>query len=181
MLMADTMAIFFIVLGFLLAIPGLWMMCRGLWPGAVARSQAVCERGLLRPFLVGAPAAIGVALAAAMLGNMATPGKIAATVWVCFFLVLASCGAAGLATRIGAQLASPADAAQPWRATLRGCIVLELSYLLPILGWFGLLPISLTVGLGALLLALVRRPGRAAIGEAPAAGYVVSHSVGAER
>ncbi|MDX2032107.1 MAG: hypothetical protein SF339_15645 [Blastocatellia bacterium] len=185
MLMADTMAIFFVILGFLLAFPGLWLLCRGLWPRVVADSRDVCERGLFRPFLIGLPAAMGVTFVAALLGNLATPGKIAATTWVCFFLVVANCGVAGLATLIGARLAAPIDAAQAWRATLRGGIVLELSYLLPILGWFGLLPISLAIGLGAMALSLARRLRRALrpvpVAAGASAAYPGTQTIGAER
>ena len=40
MLMADTMSIFFVILGMMLAFPGLWLLCRGLWPGAVAAAAS---------------------------------------------------------------------------------------------------------------------------------------------
>ncbi|MBP9094791.1 hypothetical protein KBI23_27475, partial [bacterium] len=55
MLMADTLAIFLVVLGFLLALPGLWLLCSGLWPTAVSRTTLDCNSGLLFPFLVGIP------------------------------------------------------------------------------------------------------------------------------
>ena len=71
------------------------------------------------------------------------------------------------AFRIGERLASPADAARPWKATLRGGIVLELSYLLPVLGWFVILPLSIIIGCGAATLSLInlwRLPSGAASG-----------------
>lgn len=157
MLMADTMAIFFVILGFLLAFPGLWLLCRGLWPQTVSTATAVCRNGLLKPFLAGLPITILMIFAAIALGNLGPPGKIAAAVVVCFYLMIANCGVAGLATAIGERLASPIDDHQPWRATLRGGIAMELSFLLPILGWFGLLPISMTIGCGASLIALFRK------------------------
>src|SRR6266542_674561 len=46
MLMADTMAIFFVILGLLLALPGLWVLCRGLWPRAVAKAAELCGGGV---------------------------------------------------------------------------------------------------------------------------------------
>ena len=63
---------------------------------------------------------------------------------------------AGLATVVGERLPSPADAQCPWKATIRGGIVLELSYLLPFLGWFVLLPVSIIIGAGATTRALIR-------------------------
>lgn len=156
MLMADTMAIFFVILGFLLAFPGLWLLCRGLWPETVSSAATVCRSGLLKPFFAGLPITILMIFAAIALGNLGPPGKIAAAVVVCLYLMFANCGVSGLATTIGERLPSRIDAGQVWRATLRGGVILELTYLLPILGWFGLLPISMTIGCGASLIALFR-------------------------
>jgi hypothetical protein len=156
MLMADTMAIFFVFLGFLLALPGLWLLCRGLWPQTVTNAAAVCQRGLIKPFLAGLPLTAAIIFAAVALGNLGPPGKIGAAAAVCFYLMIANCGVAGLATTIGERLPSRIDAGQAWRATLRGGIALELAYLLPILGWFLILPASVTIGCGASLIALFR-------------------------
>ena len=60
-------------------------------------------------------------------------------------------GSSGLAAQIGAGLASPADQSQSWRRVLRGGIVLGLTFILPIAGWFLILPISLIMGCGAAL------------------------------
>lgn len=157
MLMADTMAIFFVVLGLMLALPGLWLLCRGLWPRTVADAETTCGKGLIKPFLIGLPITGLTIVVAAVMSNLGPAGKIGAVAIVCFYLVFASCGVAGLIAVIGQRLASPIDASQPWRATLRGGIVLELSFLLPVLGWFGLLPISFTIGCGAACIALFRR------------------------
>ncbi len=157
MLMADTMAIFFVVLGLLLAFPGLWLLCRGLWPQTVAKASLICNQGLVKPFLVGLPVTVATIFVAAVLGNLGPAGKISAAVVVCLYLVLAHCGVSGLAGMIGQRLYAEAEPEQPWRTTLRGGLVLELTYLLPILGWFGTLPISTTIGCGAFLLALLTR------------------------
>jgi hypothetical protein len=157
MLMADTMAIFFVVLGFLLAFPGLWLLCRGLWPDRVTASAARCDRGLIKPFLAGLPITFLSGVAAIALNNGAgVPGKIAAIMLFCAYLIHAHTGVAGLATCIGERLKSPADRERPWRATLRGGIALELSYLLPVLGWFIILPASFIIGSGAAALSTFR-------------------------
>jgi hypothetical protein len=44
MLMADTMSIFFVIMGMLLAFSGLWLLCRGLWPGAVEAAAERCVK-----------------------------------------------------------------------------------------------------------------------------------------
>jgi hypothetical protein len=171
MLMADTMAIFFVILGLLLAFPGLWVLCRGLWPRAVAKAAAVCGKGLIKPFLAGLPLTAVMIFTAAVLGNLGPVGKMAVVAMVCLYLMIANCGVAGLVTVVGERLAGPSvniDSQQPWRATLRGGVVLGLASLLPILGWFVILPVAVIIGCGANLLSLLRafagsrvRPGQA--------------------
>ena len=173
MLMADTMAIFFVILGLLLAFPGLWVLCRGLWPRAVARAAAVCGKGLIKPFLAGLPLTAMMIFAAAALGNLGPAGKIAAVATVCFYMMVANCGVAGLVTVVGERLAGHSgdiDSQQPWRATLRGGVALGLASLLPILGWFVILPAAVIIGCGANLLSFLRAlaASRVRFGRAPA-------------
>ncbi len=55
MLFADTMAIFFVVIGFLIAFPSLWLFCSGLWPAFVQRTTDAVEKGFWKSFLIGIP------------------------------------------------------------------------------------------------------------------------------
>jgi hypothetical protein len=157
MLMADTMAIFFVILGFMLAFPALWLLCRGLWPNAVAAATAECDKSLFKRFAAGLPVTLVALILAGALRKMpGSFGAIAAGGLISVYLVYAAAGVAGLATCIGLRLNSPADSERPWRATLRGSIVLELTYLLPIIGWFLVLPASIIIGSGATSLALFK-------------------------
>lgn len=156
MLMADTMAIFFVILGLLLAFPGLWVLCRGLWPRAVRGAAAICGRGLIKPFIAGLPVTAAMIFAAAVLGNFGSAGKIASAATICFYLMIANCGVAGLVTAAGERLSSRVDAGQAWRATLRGGVALMLASILPILGWFVILPVSMVIGCGANVISLLR-------------------------
>lgn len=157
MLMADTLAIFLVVLGFLLALPGLWLLCAGLWPSAVARTTDDCRAGLLFPFLVGIPISVLAFFAAAFASNGLGPASgFVSIAIVCFYVLFASVGIAGLTTSIGSRLPSPADIERPWQATIRGSIVLELAFLLPLLGWFVLLPSALIIGSGAALRSIIK-------------------------
>ncbi len=158
MLMADTMSIFFVVLGVMLAFPGLWLLCRGLWPETVARSADRCYKGLWSSFFAGLPITVVMFLMSAALFNvLGGAGRIAGIAVICIYLLQAHTGISGLATSIGRRLASPIDEQRPWRATLRGGLVLELAYLLPVLGWFVILPASIIVGSGAANLALLSK------------------------
>ena len=157
MLMADTMSIFFVILGMMLALPGLWLLCRGLWPEAVAAAADRCRKRLWTSFLVGMPITITMIVVTMILFNVLGPiGKIAGLGVVCFYMLQAHTGVAGLATSIGGRLATAPDE-RAWRSTLRGGIVLELTYLLPILGWFLILPASIIIGSGAANLGLLSK------------------------
>jgi hypothetical protein len=72
-------------------------------------------------------------------------------------MLQAHTGVSGLATSIGRRLSSPLDEQRPWRSTLRGGLVLELTYLLPFLGWFVILPASIIIGSGAANLGLLSK------------------------
>src|SRR5262249_58672268 len=89
------------------------------------------------------------------------PGPLG-TIWagaiICLYLMQASVGVAGLATCIGERLASPADTGRAWRATLRGSIVLVLTYLLPALRWFVILRASFIIVSGSPAVSLFHPP-----------------------
>jgi hypothetical protein len=157
MLMADTLNIFLIVLGFLVALPGLWLLCRGLWPNVVQETTEDCQRGLLFPFLVGLPiAAVAVVTTIIVSKSLGGASGLGSLFVVCIFVFFASVGIAGLTTSIGMKLPSPADAERPWKATIRGSVVIELAFLLPILGWFIILPSALIIGSGSTLRSIIK-------------------------
>jgi hypothetical protein len=157
MLMADTMSIFFVILGMLLAFPGLWLICRGLWPQAVEEAAARCGKRIWTYFLAGMPLTLVMIVVVRVLFALGPIGKIAGVGAVCLYMIQAHIGVSGLVTAIGRRLPSSLDEHSPWRATLRGGIALELTYLLPILGWFVVLPASIIIGTGAINVALLSR------------------------
>lgn len=170
MLMADTMAIFLSVLGFMLGLIGFWLLCYGIWPETVARAVARCRVSFLKPFLVGLPLTAALVLAVIACGNLLGPlGKILSIVLICLYMFYAHIGVAALATHIGRRL-SPAqeESEQPWKTALRGGLVLVFSYLLPILGWFFILPVTFIIGCGLTTLSR-RRPKPLAVAAETAA------------
>ena len=141
------------------AIAAYWLLARALWPRCVddaeRRFAATPTRciasgaGLLLIGLVviskllsadGASRALGVVTASLLLGATLA-------------------GAAGVAARVGSALPSPSDASRPWMPTLRGGVVVLVACLVPVLGWFVLLPALLAGGLGAALLGRLRPIG----------------------
>jgi hypothetical protein len=157
MLMADTITWFLVIVGLLIVFPGLWLLCTGLWPDKVTNCTDLCKQGLLKSFFVGL--GITAVTAALVIGLSKAPpiGVPAAIGVVCLYLVYSNIGVAGLATVIGSRLPSPGDIERPWKATIRGGIVLELSCLLPILGWFVIMPIATMIGCGSTTRTLLKK------------------------
>ncbi len=150
MLLADTMAIFFVILGLLIAFPSLWLLCSGLWPAFVSESCQLFEKGILKSFFIGIPVTAASVFIIAALGKLpASFGQIGGILSFSLLMLCAQSGLAGLAMLLGRRLKSPVDQERPWKGTLRGGVVLALSYLLPLLGWFLILPASVIIGIGS--------------------------------
>jgi hypothetical protein len=155
MIMADVLTWFLLILGVYLVLNAHWLGAYALAPALVERSRQRYDRRPVAATLLGLAVAVPVALIGINLmtrvphplTNLLVLGMLAVP------LLIAFAGSAGLALRIGNGLGSPADAAQPWRRVLRGGAVLGLVFLMPVLGWFVLLPWTLVSGLGAGLMA----------------------------
>jgi len=154
--MADVLAVTLTIVGILLTLPALWLLLRALFPAVVERGR---ERLRSRPvvsFLVGLlPAALlfvgGVALLNASPGQ---GGKALGFLLVTAGFLLAGIGLAGFSLLVGERLPGREDGDRPWRPLLRGAACLELSFLIPFVGWFGVLPLAGVASMGAAILAL---------------------------
>lgn len=162
MVIADVLLGTLVVLGVLLALPSLWLLLRALFPSAVDRSRVRVGASPLLSFFVGLlPATLLFGLGLALLSKAGPAGKAAGFVLLVGGFLLAGLGFAGLSTVVGERLPSSADEGRPWRGLVRGAVCLELSFLLPFVGWFGILPLAAVTALGAATLALLA-PGREA-------------------
>ena len=70
-------------------------------------------------------------------------------------------GSTGICRQIGRGLAMPDDESRPWRRVLRGAIVLAMTFILPVIGWFVVLPLVLVSGFGVFLWARFSRRAKA--------------------
>lgn len=149
MMLADTIGIFLVVVGVLIAFPALWLFCRGLWTTTVCACAERNNGGMVKSFFTGLPIVIASIFLMGISGKLPGPvGQLSPLFLIGILLLYSSVGVAGIATMLGARLSSPGDAERPWKTTLRGGIVLVLSFLFPLLGWFLLLPGSLVIGCG---------------------------------
>ncbi len=179
MLMADVFVWVFFILGLMIAFPASWLLFFAVSNKGVVRAQDRVRRMPIVTFFVGVGAiflivaAVGL-LAATALAPLQTLAFIVAASGMAFTMF----GVSGIARQIGSMLPSGIDRDSPWRAHLRGGIVLELSFLIPVLGWFLILPMTLILGAGAATLSvLFRRAPADAEASAPAASKRVHQEV----
>lgn len=157
--LADVFTFLFVILGFLIVFNGYWLMAAGLFPRFVERCAAQIggspvKTTLLGGITLGPIVAIGLAISAKA-PNAA--GKILGLGVALLGGLAALFGSAGLAQRIGSGLKSSRDDAEPWRRVLRGGIVLGLTFVLPFLGTFVLMPFAFASGFGAFLISIFKR------------------------
>ena len=157
MIFADILFWFLMVAGAYLALNAYWLAAVALFRPAVERARLTYATRPVAATLAGLLCLVPVALIFIVFAKAAHPGvKLITGALLMVPLVLALVGSAGLADKIGGGLASPVDEIQPWRRVLRGGAVLALLFVVPLLGWFAVFPLTLASGLGALL--LPRRP-----------------------
>lgn len=157
MIMADVFKILFLVLGTLTTIVSYWLLFEAMAPRMVEGARQAYEERLRRTLWVGLlvvlPAlVVGLGLANAPVALF----KLIGVTMLMLLVLTGLMGSAGLTRLIGRRLASPDDEAYPWRRVLRGGIVLAISFVLPLIGWFLVLPLTLVTGVGATVLAYRR-------------------------
>ncbi len=151
--LADVFTFLFVILGFIIVFVAYWLLAAGLFPGLVER----CAERMGQPvktMLVGALTLVpAVTLGFAISSKApAAPLKVFGIGIVLLAALAALFGAAGLALRVGRGLKSARDAREPWRVVMRGGSVLALTFVLPFLGTFVLMPFAFIAGAGAFVL-----------------------------
>lgn len=152
MIMADVFKILFIILGILITTVAYWLLFEALFRRVVERASVVYEANPYKVVLVGAIVGVPLFLASLGLLQSAAGLKLFGAVLMSALLLVGLIGSAGLARLIGSRLASSTDSAYPWRRVLRGGIVLSITFVLPVVGWFFVLPLTLASGVGAVIL-----------------------------
>lgn len=180
MIMADVWKIVFLILGTQAVMVSYWLLAAALFPLALRRSRVAYDERSGRLTVVGAVTAIPTMLLGATLLQQGPHPllKLLGAILVGTPVALGLAGSAGLCDRIGAGLPGDADARFPWRRVLRGGVVLSFAFVLPVIGWFVLLPWTLLTGVGASLGALRRRRAVFSTEAIPAAAASVASRTG---
>ncbi len=157
---ADVYTAFFIVLGILVAFPGMISLIVFGLPNLAKRSQLRVEETPGRCFLVGLPiVGIGGLIAAGLMGSGGPIAAAGAAIAVVIMLV-SLVGAAGMSLLIGRRMFGDAETI-PLKPVIMGALAYKLAALFPIIGWVFLFPIEVILTTGAGLFALLgRSPAR---------------------
>lgn len=155
MIMADVLKIALLIIGQLIVFVSYWLAAEALFPVVVERARQQYDSHAIRATLLGLVIVVPFVALGIAVGKSANPLlKLISAILIGTPVLLGMLGSAGLSRRIGAGLPSLIDEQQPWRRGLRGGIVLALLFLLPLIGWFFVLPLTLISGCGAALMAL---------------------------
>lgn len=149
MIMADVLKWALLIVGTQIVFVSYWLAAQALFPQAVERARGQYSRPwklTLLGLLMSAPL-IAIGIFTFQRNNPVF--KIIGGGLILLPVVIGLVGSTGLNLRIGTGLPSPLDAGQPWRRVLRGSVVLVLMFLLPVIGWFVLLPWTLITGFAA--------------------------------
>ena len=157
--LADVFTVVFIVRGLLIVFVAYWLLGAGLFPRQIERCAANLGRAPFKSLLLGAVTFAPLVTIGLVISNKSpnSAGKICGLGLALFAALAALFGSAGVALRIGQGLKSARDLSEPWRQVLRGGIVLALTFVLPFLGTFIVLPLALLAGFGAFLLSSFQR------------------------
>lgn len=133
-----------IAVGFVVALPALWLLARGLWPETLLRQREAVKLGLFKCFLLGLVPLAGSIVLIMILSKLPKMGALAVLVGG-VIIAAGFIGAGGIAALIGERLWPNAEA---WRQTKHGGMVLVFCALLPVVGWAVLLPLIAVLGWG---------------------------------
>ena len=171
MIVADVLGWFLFILGLMLVFVSHWVATEALFAPFVQRARAQYRRPVRLTLLGLALVAPALVVAFALLSKNNPAVKLLGGFFLAVPIFIGLAGSTGLSQKVGLGLPSPRDDAQPWRRVLRGGMVLVLTFLLPVLGWFVLLPWTLVSGCAAAVLSFKAGPADAlpASASAPAA------------
>lgn len=144
MLFSTVLIWVLVAVGFVVALPALWLLTLGLWPGRAERLTRVAEAGLGRSVLVGVLPVLGAVVLVSILARLPKMGLVAALV-AGVVMLWGLAGLCGTAALLGRRLW---PAAEPWRQVRHGGLTLVGCALLPVVGWFVLLPLMAVAGAG---------------------------------
>jgi hypothetical protein len=164
MTIATVLAVFLVILGLMLVFQAYWLFGAALFPRMVAQARDRYKTPI-RTTLIGLAVVvptfyIGFVLLDQKDGDISNGIGLVKGIGLVIGVVplmLGAIGSAGLCQLIGLGLPAPGDQSQNWRRVWRGGWALNFCYLLPVAGWFVILPWGIISGCGAFVTSLSGR------------------------
>lgn len=144
MLFSTVLMWLLIAAAFVVALPALWLLTGGLWPEKAARLRRVAQSGVLKSFFIGLGPLLVAVMVVSVLAKLPKMGALAALSAGVLF-AWGFMGITGMAALVGERLWPNAE---PWRQVKHGGLTLVCCALLPVVGWFVLLPLLAVTGAG---------------------------------
>jgi hypothetical protein len=143
----------FIHLGVILVVCAYYALSAALAPNLTEKARIRFARRPWLPALIGLAASVpwvaaSLILMSAPLGGLKFAGATLGTLWVLLALV----GGAGIAQHIGQG--STSGGGETWVRSMRGGLFITLTWILPLVGWMIMLPLTLASGVGCLVLGM---------------------------
>jgi hypothetical protein len=105
------------------------------------------------PTIIGVAISVPWVIASLVLLNLPMGGaKFAGATIGLLWILLALIGGAAIAQHVGRSRSSAGDS---WVHAVRGGLLITLTWVLPLVGWLIVLPLTLATGIGCLLLGLL--------------------------
>lgn len=136
-------------------IAALAVLCQTVFPRYTARTRLSAEQMPIRSFIVGLINFTFFGLIAAAFSAGGEPGGLLALIILTIILSFMAIGATAIAQIVGMRLRP--DNTSELHRLLVGVLVLEVSLLAPVVGWFGVPIVVGLVGYGATIIAIFRR------------------------
>ena len=158
---AFVTALLLIHVGVILVVTAYYTVGAVLAPGLTERARI---RFAGRPWLavlIGLAISVPWVVAAiALLNAPFAAVKFVGAALGCLWVFLGLMGGAGIAQHVGR---AEAGSGPTWTQTVRGGLLISLTWALPLVGWLGMLPLTMAAGIGCFVL------GMLPLREAPAA------------
>jgi hypothetical protein len=160
--MATVWTYLLIHVGVILVVTAYYSLGAALAPGLAERARDRFARRPWLPVLIGVGLSVPWVVISLVLLNLgAAPAKFAGALLGCMWILCGLLGGSGMALHVGRG-----DGAA-WTSSVRGGVFITLTWVLPLVGWLGMLPLTLAAGTGCLVLGML--PSRPTPQPVPAA------------
>lgn len=138
----------FIHLGVILVVTAYYTVSAALAPQLAERSRTRFAQHPWSTLFIGLAVSIPWVVVAMVTLNASNGlAKFVGGILLALWILAALVGGAGVAQHIGANASSNSN---DWTQTVRGGLLMTLTWVLPVVGWFGMLPLTLITGVGCL-------------------------------